>query len=114
MRRSKERASERRASEKGTHRASMLYLQGQNEIFAALQKSAATMTKDEEPDSDDDDESYDISGIETLKEYDPKTDGPYVYFYVKHHKAQLDARKLDWELRTGRRVPSKTRVPSKC
>lgn len=88
----------RKEAEKANHRASMLYLQGQKEVFDTLAKHHAENPPVEE---DDDDEGG-------MKEYDEKTDGPYRQFYWKHHKPYLDQLQSDWKQKNKRsRKPSK-------
>lgn len=82
---------ERRVSEKAAHRASLLYLSGQQEIFDALNAHALA-----NPPAKEDESENEQPGI---KAYDPSTDGAYRLFYWKHHKGYLDGLKKEWELK---------------
>mmetsp|Transcript_14247 Transcript_14247/g.35353 ORF Transcript_14247/g.35353 Transcript_14247/m.35353 type:complete len:223 (+) Transcript_14247:222-890(+) len=88
----KEKAESRKKKEKEAHRASLVV--ATEDQAAAIQAAAAEMEAKKKAKKDDDD-----SGEEggALKEYDAKTDGPYQYFYWKHHKAALDEMQHTWK-----------------
>jgi len=105
-------ANKRKEAEKAGHRASLLYLQDQDKVFDALAKKQAeidAMPKQANSDSEDE------GGGFGMKHYDPATDGPYKFFYWKHHKAYLDNCKAEFDAgyKPGRTRTSSRSKPSK-
>jgi len=90
----KEKAQERKKKEKDAHRASIVMQEEQSVLQAEIAKQAEANKKPKGKKGEDEDSDEDGTG---LKEYDEKTDGPYQFFYWKHHKAQVDGWKSDWE-----------------
>ncbi|CAD7927677.1 unnamed protein product [Amoebophrya sp. A120] len=87
----KEKAEQRKKKEKEAHRASLVAMEEDKAAIEAVAKEAEAKKKAK---GDDDDSDEEGGG---LKEYDPKTDGPYQFFYWKNHKAQMDGMQAVWD-----------------